>query len=377
MEGKRVAKPDKQNRKELAPLLAIGVILLGLSAASLLLPDQAFSANENRYLQQKPKLTWQSLMSGDFTADAEDYISDQIALRESWMEGKSVLQKFSGKKDIGGVYLCWDGSYFARVTEDDFNREQFEKNVGFVKDLFAANEDKSCRILLAPTPATTFEEVLPANAEMYDIDSCYALLRDTFGSASVETKETLHGGMGETYYYRTDHHWTSQGAQAAYEMWAKSTGHIARSYNLTEVTDSFRGTMYSKVLLPDSAYDSIYLDKSVTIRSMDCDGTEYPSLYVDAALEQKDKYEVFMGGNYARVNIDTGVENGKSLLLIKDSFANSFIPFIAGDYETVTVLDLRYYKGSVQELAEDADDILVLYEMSNFASERNIFKVIQ
>ena len=76
MEGKRLARPDNQSKKELLPLIAIAVILLGLSIASFLLPDQAFSANENRYLQQKPRLTWQSLMSGDYTADAEDYTDE-------------------------------------------------------------------------------------------------------------------------------------------------------------------------------------------------------------------------------------------------------------------------------------------------------------
>lgn len=376
--GKRLAKPDHSNKKELAPLIAVFAILLGLSVASFALPDQAFSANENRYLQQAPKLTWQRLMGGDFTADAEDYTSDQIALRDFWMQSKSVLQEASGKKDIGGTYLCKDGYYMARVTEDDFDRRQFEKNAEIVSAFFDANAHKDCRIMLIPQSATVLTEKLPNGAETFDRAACDEYLSRIFMGNAIMPYGTMSAAADtREVYYRTDHHWTSFGAQAVYGLWARATGHEVRDFSLTEVTDSFRGTMYSKVLLPRSAYDSIYLDESVTIESMDCDGTVYPSLYVDAALQQKDKYEVFMGGNYAKVTIDTGVKNGKSLLLIKDSYANSFIPFIVGDYETVTVLDLRYFRGSVQELADECTDILVLYEMTGFAADHNQIKLMK
>ena len=94
-----------------------------------------------------------------------------------------------------------------------------------------------------------------------------------------------------------------------------------------------------------------------------------------SALEQKDKYELFLGGNYGKAVITTGVENGKHLLLVKDSFANSFVPFLTGDYETITMLDLRYFRGSVQELAAEADDILVLTEITNLAASGEYFKL--
>ena len=77
---------------------------------------------------------------------------------------------------------------------------------------------------------------------------------------------------------------------------------------------------------------------------------------------------LFLGGNYGQCVITTGTENGKHLLLVKDSFANSFVPFLTGDYETITMLDLRYFRGSVQELAAEADDILVLTEITNLAA---------
>ena len=69
-----------KKRSGIAPLIAIGGILLALSVGSFFLtPDRAFSENENRYLQLTPRLTWDRIMSGDFMEDVEDYTSDQIA----------------------------------------------------------------------------------------------------------------------------------------------------------------------------------------------------------------------------------------------------------------------------------------------------------
>ena len=98
------------------------------------------------------------------------------------------------------------------------------------------------------------------------------------------------------------------------------------------------------MLLPDSVYDSVYYAPEITVESVVCDGKD-GALYDLSALEQKDKYELFLGGNYGQCVITTGTENGKHLLLVKDSFANSFVPFLTGDYETITMIDLRVLPG--------------------------------
>ena len=110
---------------------------------------------------------------------------------------------------------------------------------------------------------------------------------------------------------------------------------------------------------------------------LSCDGTVTDSLYDRSKLAEKDQYAVFFGGNWAKVTIDTGVENGRRLLLVKDSFANAFVPFLTEDYETITMLDLRFFAESVPELMaeEGITDVLVLYELSNFAADRNLFKL--
>ena len=361
-----------KKRSGIAPLIAIGGILLALSVGSFFLtPDRAFSENENRYLQLTPRLTWDRVMSGDFMEDVEDYTSDQIVFRDFWTAARSVLQRAEGKEDISGTYLGADGRYFAKVTDDSFDWVRLEKNAGYIRDFFAAS-GKPCTALIVPSPAGILRDMLPENAPYFNEDKAFGRLGDILGGTLLDSRETL--SAVDDPYYHTDHHWTTTGAQAAYTLWAQATGHTARSYDLTLATDSFRGTLYSKVLLPDSVYDSVYYAPEITVKSVVCDGKD-GALYDLSALEQKDKYELFLGGNYGQCVITTGTENGKHLLLVKDSFANSFVPFLTGDYETITMIDLRYYRGSMAELAAEADDILVLTEVTNLAGSGDYFKL--
>ena len=363
-----------KKRTGLAPLIAIAVILLGLSVGSFFLtPDRAFSENENRYLQLTPKLSWDTVMSGDFMEDMEEYTSDQIVFRDLWTATRSLLQRAEGKEDISGTYLGAEGRYFAKVTEDSFNRAGLEKNAGYIREFFAAS-GKSCRAMIVPSPAGVLRDMLPENAPYYDEAGAFERLDTALGGSLLDVRETP--ADVEDPYYHTDHHWTTMGAQAAYRRWAEVTGHTVREDALVCATEEFRGTLYSKVLLPDSVYDSVYYAPEITAESVVCDGKD-GTLYDGDALTRKDKYELFLGGNYGQCVITTGTENGKHLLLVKDSFANSFVPFLLGDYETVTMIDLRYFRGSMAELAAESDDILVLTEITNLAASGDYFKLMK
>lgn len=367
-----------KQKNGLAPLIAIAAILLTLSVGSFFLtPDREFSENENRFLQLTPELTGSSVLSGDFMEDMEDYTSDQILLRDVWTAARSLLQRAEGREEISGTYLGLDGYYLTKTTDDTFLWESLETNAGYVRDFFGhvAAQGTPCTALIVPSPGAILGDKLPENAPYYDVERAYALLGDALGDTLLDCRETL--SAVEEPYYHTDHHWTTMGALAAYRLWAEATGHEVREFTLQRATDSFRGTLFSKVLLPDSVYDTVYYDPTADVVSMDCDGVVSGSLYELSALEQKDKYELFLGGNHGKVTITTGVENGKHLLLLKDSFANCFVPFLTEDYETITMLDLRYYRGSVLDLAAESTEVLLLTEITYFAETNQYFKLAQ
>ena len=150
-----------------------------------------------------------------------------------------------------------------------------------------------------------------------------------------------------------------------------------KEYTAEELTDDFKGTLYSKVLLSELIRDSICvpvesLDTDVTVT---IDGETYDSIYFMDRLENKDKYEVFFGGNYDRVDIrNNGTETRRKpkLLIVKDSYANSFVPFILDDFSEITMVDPRYFRGSVKDLALDGeyDQVLILFNVTDFSEEK-------
>ena len=155
------------------------------------------------------------------------------------------------------------------------------------------------------------------------------------------------------------------------------------------VSDKFRGSLYSKILDADSAYDEIWtygLQKDDAFGSKDCTVTidekqQLDSIYDDEMLQKKDKYAYFLSGNYGQVHIQNqkaaSKAKGKNILIIKDSFANSFVPFSTQDYENIYMVDLRYYNGDMKSYLQEHNitDVLVLYNISNFISDRNLHKL--
>jgi hypothetical protein len=363
--------------------IAFILCIAGISGLSLATKDREFSPNENRYLAEAPMLSVDNLMSGKFQDDLEDYLRDQICFRDGWITVKTAIQKACGNTDIGGAYVGSDGYDFEKITPEDVDDRQVARNVQAVSDYFADTAERigSDRLsfLLVPTSGLVMADKLPENARLFDQSAYIAQVEEAMEDYNfIDVRQTLLDHKNEYIYYRTDHHWTTDGAYLAYEQWCESTGH---SYTPLEeltkntVSENFRGSLYSKILDADSAYDSIwtYGDSDAPVL-VDNDESR-DSCYDESKLSEKDQYAYFFGGNYGEVSVDgTGEGN---LLVVKDSFANSFVPLLTQDYDTIYMVDLRYFNGDMTAYLTEhgITDVLVLYNISNFISDRNLYKL--
>lgn len=377
-------------------IVFIGFFVL-ISGASLIIKDREFSPNENRYLAETPELSWDNILSGKFQDGLEDYLRDQVCFRDGWITVKTGIQKACGDTDIGGAYVGKDGYDFEKITPEDVDEKQVDRNIKAVEDYFMTASEtidkQKLSFLLVPTSGLVMQEKLPKNARLFDqakyIDQVQKAMKDY---NFVDVRDTLMDHNEEYIYYKTDHHWTSAGACLAYDAWSERTGGEAETEDglvKNVVSDKFRGSLYSKILDADSAYDEIWtygLQKDEAFGSKDCTVTidekqQLDSIYDDEKLQEKDKYAYFLGGNYGQVHIQNqkaaSKAKGKNILIIKDSFANSFVPFVTQDYENIYMVDLRYYNGDMKAYLQEHEitDVLVLYNVSNFISDRNIHKL--
>lgn len=377
-------------------IVFIGFFVL-ISGVSLIIKDREFSPNENRYLAEVPELSWDNIMSGKFQDGLEDYLRDQVCFRDGWITVKTGIQKACGDTDIGGAYVGKDGYDFEKITPEDVDEKQVDRNIKAVEDYFMTASEtidkQKLSFLLVPTSGLVMQEKLPKNARLFDqakyIDQVQKAMKDY---NFVDVRDTLMDHNDEYIYYKTDHHWTSAGACLAYDAWSERTGGEAETEDglvKNVVSDKFRGSLYSKILDADSAYDEIWtygLQKDEAFGSKDCTVTidekqQLDSIYDDEKLQEKDKYAYFLGGNYGQVHIQNqkaaSKAKGKNILIIKDSFANSFVPFVTQDYENIYMVDLRYYNGDMKAYLQEHEitDVLVLYNISNFISDRNLHKL--
>ncbi len=377
-------------------IVFIGFLVL-ISGASLIIKDREFSPNENRYLAETPELSWDNILSGKFQDGLEDYLRDQVCFRDGWITVKTGIQKACGDTDIGGAYVGKDGYDFEKITPEDVDEKQVDRNIKAVEDYFMTASEtidkQKLSFLLVPTSGLVMQEKLPKNARLFDqakyIDQVQKAMKDY---NFVDVRDTLMDHNDEYIYYKTDHHWTSAGACLAYDVWSERTGGEAETEDglvKNVVSDKFRGSLYSKILDADSAYDEIWtygLQKDDAFGSKDCTVTidekqQLDSIYDDEMLQKKDKYAYFLSGNYGQVHIQNqkaaSKAKGKNILIIKDSFANSFVPFVTQDYENIYMVDLRYYNGDMKSYLQEHNitDVLVLYNISNFISDRNLHKL--
>lgn len=359
------------------------VIFIVLFALLIALPsvwvfatdDLSFSDNENRMLQTAPKLNGDTVLSGKFQDELNEYITDQFPARDTWTALGSRIKMLSGMKDIGGAYIGKDGYYFEMITEDSVDKASYLQNLALVKSFAQRNPLKNTTMLLVPATGSVLTDKLPDNASAYDAEAMLVMAKEALPEINVpDVYAELDKHSDEYIYYRTDHHWTTAGAKIAYDCLMDGKGAYKGTPEL--FAEEFLGTTYSKTLDANALADEVYIVPVSSKLTVNADGMDIPFYYKDAANE-KDKYKVFFGGNYGQVIIRGGAENGKTLLVIKDSFANSLVPYLTADYENIIMLDLRYYMGSIQELvdAENVTDILFVNEMSSFAKDTNIIKL--
>ena len=212
----------------------------------------------------------------------------------------------------------------------------------------------------------------------------YAMGKKDLGDAVewIDVATELSKHTNEKIYYKTDHHWTTLGAFYAFQAAAPSLGitdDMSGKYVSYAVTDSFNGSLASKsgMNLKEKEQIDIYVpteeDTDLIVDYVD-EGKRVTSLYNSSALKEKDKYTVFLGGNYSLLDIRTVSTSKEKLLIVKDSFANSFIPFLTPYYREIVVVDPRYYSGTINDLMDSyrISEVLFLYSGNTFFKDNNI-----
>lgn len=356
------------------------VLLLGLAGKEALSHQRTYSPVEKRELQTRPEISITKVLDGRFQKKYESYLRDQFPGRDHWVSFQTDMELFMGKNEIHNVYIGKNHYLLEHYTEKEFDPQQISKNLqALEKFVGKAKQNADVHVMMVPTKSWILREKLPAFAPHYKEQKFYDALQQKLEKEDVliSVEPVLDAHKEEEIYYRTDHHWTTLGAWYAYEQYTKAVGgDLQRAQGKKKfrcISKDFYGTTYAKINYARQV-DKIEIyepaDKLRVVYNMGEKKTK--TLYDFSFLKTADQYSVFTGGNQAVLEITGGIKNGKTLLLIKDSFANSILPFLAEDYEKLVVVDLRQLNVSGDRLLEmfSPTDILILYNSAQFAQDK-------
>lgn len=386
------------NKKATSSIFGICfVVLLGLVfVINIIVPDKGFSEEENRVLQKNPDFSLSSYMEGRYEKKLETYTNDQFLLRNTFIKIKAAADITSGKLESNGVYKGRDNYLIEDLTVP--KKETMDNTLAAMKKFKKRYGRLDMYFLLAPNAGNILEDKLPTFVQLADqnkyMDRFFKDIK-AIGYKPIDTRKALSKaaaapkGYGlrkqedTQIYYRTDHHWTTDGAFIAYKEASKKMKLKDNvSYQRYIVKNDFRGTLASKSGFVNGENDSITLympkdnehDFNNSVIYYTDTKEKTTEFYKLDNLNTKDAYTVFGGSNHPIYTIKTPVKSERRLLLVKDSYANSFIPFLSQNYREIVVVDPRYFFDNINDIisTEDITEVLFLYNANTFFADNSL-----
>ena len=302
---------------------------------------------------------------------------------------KTRIDLLAGKRESNGVFKGKNHYLLEDIASPD--QEQMAQNIEAIESFENKYQDIPMYMMLVPNAANIESGKLPGFAVTEDQNQIFRNIQKELGDYInwVDVTKTLKKHKSEDIYYHTDHHWTTLGAFYAFQELASSmkldTSKVSewKSY---AVTSEFNGTLSATSGYETGYEEPIYIyapenieDAPEVVVNYVNEKKKTATLYDSSKLEEKDKYAMFLGGNYPMIDIRTTADTTDRLLLIKDSYANCLVPFLVPYYREIIIIDPRYYYGDITEVMESnkITSVLFLYNGNTFVEDNSINGVLE
>jgi hypothetical protein len=326
---------------------------------------------ENRNLNTFPVITFENLLGGTFGNQFEAYVSDRVWQRSVITAAAKGFRQLRGFRFADGAITT--GSLLSlsdRNVELFYYKPDSAQAYADVINLYRSKLPENVRVfsLLAPTQIEFMAEKYrnSSDAERLALDAVSAALSD--GVTFVDAYDTLaqHYQAGDYIYFRSDHHWTALGAYYAYCAYAEAAGiePLPLSAYTRHRLENFLGYLYNTY-----PRDSIAANPdAIEYYTYNGDLSTEPAMFYPPEPGAPTRYGIFLNGDHDIFEIHTSVGNGKTAILVKDSYANAFAPWLAPHYENIVLLDPRTFEGTLTEVAarygNDVDVIVLNYALT-------------
>ncbi len=411
MEKQEISKKEKariRNRFRRWGIRAFFLLFIVIGVIGLILPLRPTESDvEKRTLTVFPTFTWESFINGDYTDQISTWYSDTFPFRDQLISADAQFERLYGlnKEEIHGDAVVNDeipveGEIEVTLGEDTEDESEWDhaeiqadpekagtiyvaEGRGFGLYGFSAQDATNYAALINEVAdrlegiATVYDILAPTSITIYldeetqrsigsgSEEECYEYIAGLLDPNVhyVPIVNVLKKHNGEYIYFRSDHHWTADGAYYAYSELMAAMGKEPcpkEDYEKVEY-DDFVGTYYSysnqsEVFLENPDTVVAYIPDTNEMTYLTEDGEEREgSVVADATnFSSGDKYQCFIAGDKPYVKIvNDNIDDDSSCVVIKESYGDCFVPFLVNSFHTVYSLDYRYYTDGFYNFVEE------------------------
>ncbi len=343
--------------------VAILLVWAITTACAWFAPPKPYSDTERSELAQMPEVTWKTLWDGTFMPKFEEFTLDQFPGRDAVRTVKAVFHYYVlNQSDNNGFYLA-DGTI--GKVEYPMNQASVNyavKRLQYLYDTYVA--DTQCKAYLSLVPDKGYYMAQENGYPAMDYEKMFETIRQALPQAHyVDITVALNEGD----YYRTDTHWRQECiVDVAAHLGLAMGVELKGEYRENELDKPFYGVYCGQAALPLPPETLYYLTNDILdgCSVYDLETDKYMGIYDLAKAEGQDPYEIFLSGSKSLLTIENSAcDNGKELIVFRDSFGSSIVPLLIEGYSTVTVVDIRYMSTDVLGRFVDfhGQDVLFLY----------------
>lgn len=339
------------------------VIVFSFCALCLFMPKETYSKSERRNLKEFPTLSINSVFSGTFMKNFEEYATDTFPFRDSFRTLKAYTSKYIfSKKDNNGYYIDSDG--YISKKEYPQNDDSLENAAEKLQNIYnSCFKNKNFNVYTSIIP----DKNAFMSQDILQID--YDAFKNTFiKKLGFGTYIDIFSVLKKEDYYKTDTHWKQECILPVAQTLASAmnTKLETKSEKITLEND-FYGVYYGQAALNGKADKITYLTNShiENAKVYDFQNGKEISVYNFEKANGKDPYEFFLSGSLSLITIQNEkCENNKELIIFRDSFSSSLTPLLISGYKKITLVDIRYISVDVAKKFtefKEGSDVLFIY----------------
>jgi hypothetical protein len=326
------------------------VVFIGaVSVLTVFLPKQSHSQDEGRELAKFPEISMSALADGSFTESLSTWCADHFAGRSGWTSAGAALNSRICENVSNGIYITGE-----RLLDTDAAKRGSSSAAADSVNDFAENYSGAVYMAAVPTATGVYGNLLPEHLRSDTEKAQISRFCDhiSTGVRRIDTYTLLKTLSDQSIYYNTDSRWTCYGAYCVYRTVIQKLGFIPISYgrySISHVTDEYLGDLYRRAMCKRCRSDILDVYTiSDGAEITECTGMDNQGIVTEKQLfdreaaKGQEKYQLYLGEPLPLIRISTTVSNERKLLVIGDSFADCFIPFLTQHYSEIVYFRPKY-----------------------------------